>query len=108
MKTTLILFTLLLVAVVGCSSMTKSISLGMGIGMAGGAASGALIAQRKGKAAIEMGIIAAILGGLSGHFIHRGIEREGERVRRETLLNLESYGRLNDNNNKPKRGLFYE
>ena len=102
MKITSTLLTLALATATGCATVKKSMSLGMGIGMTGGAASGAMIAQRmKGRAAMEMGIITAILGGLSGYFIHQGMTKQREQVRRETLLNLESYG-------NQKRGGFYE
>ena len=77
----------------GCATVRQTMSLGAGMGAAGGAASGALIARRmKGKAAIEMGVVMAILGGLSGHLIHKGIEAKGEKVRRKILFDLENYG----------------
>ena len=93
MKMTKILPPLLLLSAVGCATIKKTVATGMAIGATGGAASGALIAQRmRGEAAIEMGIIGMIVGGLSGYFVHKGIEREGKRVRRQTLLNLTPHG----------------
>jgi len=104
MKMTSILLTLTLAAATGCATMKRTVALGVGIGMAGGAASGALIAQRmRGEEAMEMGIVAAILGGLSAYFIHQEIDQRGEKVRWETLSNLESYGRP-----KQIKGVFYE
>ena len=35
--------------------------------------------------------MAALIGGMSGYFIHREIEQKGEQIRRETILNLESF-----------------
>ena len=93
MRMTKILSLLLLLLLIGCASIKKTVTMGMAMGATGGAASGALIAQRmRGEAAIEMGIIGMIFGGLSGYFIHKGIGQEAERVRRQTLLNLATYG----------------
>ena len=79
---------------IGCASIKKSITLGMVAGGTGGALSGGLIAQkRRGEAALTMGVIAALMGGASGYFIHRRIEKYGGKVRRETILNLESFSR---------------
>ena len=33
--------------------------------------------RRRGEAALGMGLIAALMGGLSGFFIHQKIEKEG-------------------------------
>lgn len=90
----------------GCASLKRSVSFGVVSGAASGAASGALIAQKnKGDAAATMGIIGAILGGVSTYFTHRGIEKKAEQVRRETILNLERYedaAAINEGKRLPK------
>ena len=75
------------------ATRTEAVATGAAMGMVGGAASGAMIAQRmRGEAAIEASIVAAILGGLAAYLIHREVEKKSARVRRETLLNLKGYG----------------
>ena len=89
----LLSFSLSLSGLIGCASVKKSVTLGVLTGASAGGISGTMIAQRRqGEAAAIMGLIAALVGGASGFFIHKGIEKEGKRIRRQTLLNLQHYG----------------
>ena len=74
----LLSFSLSLSGLIGCTSVKKSVTLGVLTGASAGGISGTMIAQRKrGEAALGMGLIAALMGGLSGFFIHQKIEKEG-------------------------------
>ena len=89
----LLSLTLLTLGLASCASTKQALALGAITGASVGAASGALIARsNQGEAALTMGLVAALVGGISGFFIHQGISQEGERVRRQTLLGLEQYG----------------
>lgn len=70
-----------------CASMSDSIMLGIG----SGAAAGVAIANQGQKDSGSGAAVGALVGGLSAYFIHKGIQNREERVRRETLLNLEKY-----------------
>lgn len=71
--------------------MTESLLLGLGTGAVGGV----VISNQSGGGSSEKvgtgAAIGAAVGGLSAYFIHKGMEKRDERLRRETLLNLEKY-----------------
>ena len=90
----LLSFSLSLSGLIGCASVKKSVTLGVLTGASAGGISGTMIAQRRqGEAAAIMGLITALVGGASGFFIHKGIEKEGKRIRRQTLLIFSIMGR---------------
>ncbi len=70
-----------------CSTLSDSLILGVGSGaIVGGAVS------RQGHKDANSGMaIGAAVGGLSAYLIHKGIEKREEKIRRETLLNLEKF-----------------
>lgn len=70
-----------------CASMSDSLILGIGSGAAAG---GALAHNGSGDAGTGAAVGAAI-GGLAAYLIHKGVEKREEKVRRETLLNLEKF-----------------
>ena len=85
----------LLISLVSCSSLPKSI----GTGIAAGAASGALISHAsddEGKlSSIQKNrgaIYGAIIGGVASYFLHRHNENTQDKTRQETLFNLEKFG----------------
>jgi hypothetical protein len=80
-----------------CATMSDSLILGIGAGAAAGSAVSNQNNGDKGTGAA----IGAALGGLSAYLIHKGIEKREEKIRRETLLNLEKF----DVSTPPKSGM---
>ena len=84
-----------LIAVVstGCSTLNKSVMTGVGIGGAAGAVVGSNTSggKNKSKSAAIGAVTGAVISGIAGYFIHKGIEKRDEDVRRETLFNLDKY-----------------
>lgn len=81
------LFSLLSLVLSSCASMSDSLVLGIGTG----AIVGAAIAQNGQSDTGSGAAIGVALGGLSAYLIHKGVERREERIRRDTLLNLEKF-----------------
>lgn len=67
--------------------MSDSLILGIG----SGAAVGAMIAQQKQSDAGKAAGTGAVIGGISAYLIHKGIKKREEKIRRETLLNLDKF-----------------
>lgn len=79
-----------------CASMSDSLILGIGSGAAAGA-----IVSHQGQGDQGTGTaIGAVVGGLSAYLIHKGVEKREEKIRRETLLNLDKF----DVSTPPKSG----
>ena len=77
------------------------------VGVGSGAVTGAVISNNIiGGGTEHVGTGAAIgaaVGALGSYLIHRGLEKRDDRVRRETLLNLERYDVTpNGRNNSPQ------
>lgn len=70
-----------------CSTMSDSLILGIGSGAAAGFA-----VSQPGQGDPGTGAaIGAVVGGLSAYLIHKNVERRDEKIRRETLLNLDKF-----------------
>jgi hypothetical protein len=83
---------MLMISLLSCSTMRESIILGAGTGAASGAIGAATLAdQKKGHAAVQGALIGGAIGSIFSFFFHRGIKKRDDRVRRETLFNLEKY-----------------
>ena len=77
----------------GCSTITKSTTLGFGTGAAIGAATGALLdKENSSQSALNTALIFGVIGGIAGYLTHEGLETRDADVRKETLFNLEKYG----------------
>lgn len=84
-----------LIAVVasGCSTLNKSVMTGVGLGGTAGAVIGANTSggKNKSKSAAIGAVTGAVISGIAGYFIHKGIEKRDEETRRKTLFNLDKY-----------------
>ena len=74
----------------GCSTPSDSIILGSLSGAGAGAAIGS-IGEGQSERTFTGAAIGAAVGGLGAFLIHKGLEKREDRLRRETLLNLEKY-----------------
>jgi len=93
MRNTIVLFAMISFLSSGCATVGKSIALSAGSGAATGAAIGAGVADRsRGKGALIGAAVGGVVSGIAGYFIHKGLETRDEKVRKETLFNLEQFG----------------
>ena len=77
----------------GCSTMSKSLLVGVGSGAAMGTAAGVGFSSNdRGGGAWKGALIGGAIGLASSYFIHNGLEQRDAEIRRETLLNLERFG----------------
>lgn len=84
--------TILMVSLVGCSTMRESLIFGAGTGVAAGATGAASFADRnKGQAALQGALIGGAIGGIASYFLHKGLEQRDDHTRRDTLFNLEKF-----------------
>ena len=77
----------------GCSSIEKTVT----VGLLTGAASGAVIApglvkQNKKDAFIIGALAGAAIGGVAGYFTHKKLDERDEKIRKDTIFNLENFG----------------
>lgn len=79
---------ILSLSLTGCSSVRKSISLGV----ASGAVTGLALGNGNSKKAQTGLAIGAIVGGIASYFIHKGLEKRDASTRKDTLFNLEKFG----------------
>jgi len=71
--------------------MRDSLIVGAGTGLVVGAVTGAQLGGDRGENAIKGAVIGGVVGGLASYLIHGSLERRDANVRRDTLMNLESY-----------------
>lgn len=84
--------TLILSFVTGCSTLDQTVMSGAGIGAATGAVIGFSTAQTdKYKNAAIGSLTGALISGVFSYFLHKNIEQRDEKIRRETLFNLDKY-----------------
>ena len=91
-KNGLISLTILISYVVtGCSTLSDSLIVGVGTGAATGAVVASNMNGGSSEHALTGAAIGAAVGALGSYLIHGGLQKRDDRVRRETLLNLERY-----------------
>jgi hypothetical protein len=89
MKTKLLITSLsLTLTLTSCSSMKKSVSLGL----TSGAITGLAVQSSGGKNNLQGAAIGAAIGGIASYFTHKGLKKRDDQTRRETLFNLDKFG----------------
>ena len=82
-----------LTTVFACPHAGKPVVWGMGGGAAVGAAGGAILNYRNKAGNAALGAMSfAIVGALIGCVVHKELEKRDERVRKETLFRLDTFG----------------
>lgn len=87
-KNKIIGLALILTLASGCSSLDKTVLMSASLG----AGAGAVVGNQSGGSSKQTAIsaaIGAVVSGIAGYFIHKGIEKRDEKVRRDTLFNLD-------------------
>ena len=75
----------------GCASTKKSVLTGIGVGATTGGITGAVINQRnKERWALSGVFIGVAIGGLGSYMIHHSLQERDEKIKKETLLTVES------------------
>lgn len=88
----ILVLTMLMVSMVGCSTMRESLIIGAGTGAATGAIGASSLADNnKGQAALQGALIGGAIGGIASYFLHKGMDKRDDRIRRDTLFNLEKF-----------------
>jgi hypothetical protein len=83
---------IMMVSLVGCSTMKESLVLGIGSGAATGAITGSVIVDKnRGQAALQGALLGGVIGGIASYFIHGTVQKRDDLIRRETLFNLEKF-----------------
>ena len=77
-----------LISLTSCSSLKKSISLGVATGMT----TGLLAGSGDSKKAKTGAAIGGLVGGIASYLIHKGLEKRDAKTRKETLFNLDKFG----------------
>ena len=86
-----IILTLGLIFINACSTINKSVLLGAFTGAIGGAYIGGLHSKEY-KNSTETGILTGLFfGAVGGYYIYKESERRNEKIRRETLFNLDKH-----------------
>lgn len=87
-----LILVVLMGSMVGCATMKQSLIVGASSGAATGAMAGSTIADKnKGQASLQGALIGGAIGGIASYFIHGHLDKRDDRVRRETLFNLEKF-----------------
>lgn len=75
----------------GCATLKESLILGAGTGAVIGGIVGHQVDGDRDENTIKGSVIGGVAIGLVSYLIHDSLESRDERVRRETLMNLEHY-----------------
>lgn len=83
----------------GCATMKESILTGVATGAVTGLMLGPAIDRGAPDARVGGALIGAAVGGITGYFIHKGLDDRDANVRKETLFNLDKYNVSRPNGN---------
>lgn len=81
----------------GCASMKGTIFAGTTTGAATGFLVGPTFNRESRDARLTGALIGAVVGGVSGYFLHKTLEDRDSKIRKETLFNLDKYNVLRPN-----------
>ena len=73
-----------------CSTLKESMITGIGTGAITGATAGIVGGTQK-KHAVGGLLVGGLIGAVSSYFIFKGLEKRDQKIRRETLFNLEKF-----------------
>ena len=80
-------------SIAGCSSMERSVTLGVVSGATVGTGVGLIAGGRnKTETTLISAGVGALVGGITSYIIHGQLEKHDDKVRRDTLFNLEDHG----------------
>ncbi len=82
---------IVVIPMMGCTTMKESLLLGAVSGAATGAAINNSVDRDNPNAATNGALAGVVVGLAASYFIHEGLEKRDSRVRRETLLNLDKF-----------------
>lgn len=82
---------IVVIPMMGCTTMKESLLLGGVSGAATGAAINNSVDRDNPNAATNGALAGVVVGLAASYFIHEGLEKRDSRVRRETLLNLDKF-----------------
>lgn len=89
------------VSLLGCSSMERSVTLGVGTGAAVGTGVGLIAGgHNKTETTLISAGVGALVGGITSYIIHGQLEKRDDSVRRNTLFNLENHGLTRTNSGR--------
>ncbi|MBF0361165.1 MAG: hypothetical protein HQK49_09145 [Oligoflexia bacterium] len=76
-----------------CSTIEKSVTVGLIAGGVGGAViAPGLVREDKKKALVLGALVGMALGGIGGYFTHKKLDERDEKTRKDTIFNLENFG----------------
>lgn len=75
----------------GCSTMNKTVLTSVGVGAVAGGAIGHNTSGGGNKRRAIGALTGALVSGVIGYFVYKNIENREEKIRRETLFNLDKY-----------------
>lgn len=82
---------MLVLTINGCATLKDSLILGAGTGVVLGGIAGNQSDGDRSENSLKGAVIGGVVGGLASYLIHGSLESRDNRVRKDTLLNLEKF-----------------